>query len=130
VHVDSCLSFFRQLNILPLYSKYIFSVSMFVAKNLDTFKSNSAVHAHGNNTRDTRQGPDLHFPSNKLVRVQKSVYYSGIKIFSHLPYGIRNLSSDVIKFKLTLKRFLLAGSFYSSNVYYEWNTRSDRGSYK
>jgi hypothetical protein len=32
--------------------------------------------------------------------VQKGVYYSGIKIFNNLPYGIKNLSIDVIKFKL------------------------------
>jgi hypothetical protein len=58
-----------------------------------------------------RQGPDFHFPSNKLVNVQKGVYYSGIKIFNNLPYGIKNLSSDVIKFKLALKRFFLLVHF-------------------
>jgi hypothetical protein len=94
---------------------------MFVVKNLDTFISNSDIHGI-----NTRQGHDFHFPSNK---VQKGVYYSGIKIFSNLPYGIKNPSSDVIKFKLALKRFLLAGSFYSLNEYYKWNARGDLGSY-
>jgi hypothetical protein len=121
---DSCQSLFRQLNILPLYCQYIFSISMSVVKNLDTFKSNSAIHSI-----NTRQGPDFHFPSNKLVKLQKGVYYSGIKIFNNLPYGIKKLSSDVIKFKLALKRFLLDGSFYSLNEYYEWNTRGDLDSY-
>jgi hypothetical protein len=122
---DSCCPLFRQLNILPLYTQYIFSISIFVVKNLDTFKSNSAIHGV-----NARQGPDLHFPSNKLVKVQKGVYYSGIKMFNNLPYGIKNLSIDVIKFKLALKMFLLAGTFYSLNEYYEWNTRGDLGSYK
>jgi hypothetical protein len=121
---DSCRPLFRQLNILPLYSQYIFSISMFVVKNMETFKSNSAIHGI-----NTRQGPDFHFPSNKLVKLQKGVYYSGIKIFNNLPYGINNLLSDVIKFKLALKRFLLASSFYSLNEYYEWNTKGDLGSY-
>jgi hypothetical protein len=98
---------------------------MFIVKNLDTFKFNYAIHGI-----NTRQGSDLHVPSNKLVKVQKGVYYSGIKIFNNLPYGIRNLTSDVIKFKLALKRFLLASSFYSLNEYYEWNIRGDLGFYK
>jgi hypothetical protein len=29
-----------------------------------------------------------------------------------------------------LKKFLLLGSFYSLNEYYEWNKRDDLGSYK
>jgi hypothetical protein len=39
------------------------------------------------------------------------------------------LSSDVINFKQALKKFLLLGSFYSLNEYYEWNVRDDLGSY-
>jgi hypothetical protein len=83
---DSCRPLFRQLNILPLYSQYIFSVSIFVVKNLDIFKFNSALHSI-----NTRQGFDLYLPSNKLAKVQKGVYYSGIKIFTNLPQSIRNL---------------------------------------
>jgi hypothetical protein len=33
-------------------------------------------------------------------------------------------------FKQALKKFLLLGSFYSLNEYYEWNKRDDLGSYK
>jgi hypothetical protein len=61
--------------------------------------------------------------------VQEGVYYSGIRIFNNLPQSIRNLSSDVINFKQALKRFLLLGSFYSQNEYYEYNMRDDLGSY-
>jgi hypothetical protein len=39
-------------------------------------------------------------------------------------------SSDVINFKQALKQFLLLGSFYSLNEYYEWNKTDDLGSYK
>jgi hypothetical protein len=106
---DSCHPLFRQLNILPLYSQYIFSA------------------IHGINTR---QGSHLHFPTNKLAKVQKGVYYSGIRIYNNLPLSIRNLQNDIIRFKQALKRFLLTGSFYSLNEYYEWNTRGDLDSYK
>jgi len=36
-----------------------------------------------------------------------------LKIFNHLPQNIKNLSWNVKKFKLALKRFLLMGSFYT-----------------
>jgi hypothetical protein len=122
---DSCYPLFRQLNILPLYSRYILSVSIFVVKNLDLFKFNSAIHSI-----NTRQGSDLHLPTNKLAKVQKGVYYSGIRIFNNLPQDIKNLLNDVNKFKQALKKFLLAGSFYSLSEYFEWKTRDDLGSYK
>jgi hypothetical protein len=77
-----------------------------------------------------QQSFDLHFPTNKLAKVQKGVYYSGIRIFNNLPQGIRNLLNDTIKFKQALKMFLLAGSFDSLNEYYELNTRDDLASYK
>ena len=84
---DSCRPLFRQLNILPLYSQYILSVSIFVVKNLDILKFNSAIHSI-----NTRKGSDLHLPTNNLAKVQKGVYYSGIRIFNNLPQDIKNLS--------------------------------------
>jgi len=50
-YTDPCLLLFKKLNILPLYSQYIFSLSTFVVKNTDAFKSNSAIHSI-----NTRQG--------------------------------------------------------------------------
>jgi hypothetical protein len=42
---ESCHPLFRQLNILPLYSHYIFSLLLFVVKNLGIFSFNSDVHS-------------------------------------------------------------------------------------
>jgi hypothetical protein len=64
-----------------------------------------------------RQIAHLHLPANKLAKVQKGVYFSGIRAFNNLPQSIRDLSSDVINFKQALKKFLLFGSFYSLNEY-------------
>jgi hypothetical protein len=64
-----------------------------------------------------------------LSKYQKGVYYSGIKIFNHLPQNIKNLSCKVKKFKLALKRFLLMGSFYSLDEYFDWISRSDLGTF-
>jgi hypothetical protein len=122
---ESCRPLFKQLNILPLYSQYIFSLLLLVVKNLGIFSFNSDVHSI-----NARQGSHLHLPANKLTKVQKGVNYSWIRIFNNLPQSIRDLSSDVINFKQALKKFLLLGSFYSLNEYYEWNMKDDLGSYK
>jgi len=42
---DSGYPLFTKLNILPLHSQYIFSLSTFVVKNTDAFKLNSAIHS-------------------------------------------------------------------------------------
>ena len=87
------------------------------------FSTNSKVH-----TINTRHRSDLHSPSTNLTKYQKGVYYSGIKIFIHLPKNIKNLSWNVKKFKLASKRFLLMGSFYSLE-YFDWISRSDLGTF-
>jgi hypothetical protein len=81
---------------------------MFVVRNIEEFTSNSEVHSINSHHKS-----DLYPPSIKLTKYQKGVYYSGIKIFSHLPQNIKNLSWNANKFKLALKRFLLMGSFYT-----------------
>jgi len=54
-----------------------------------------------------------------LTKVQKGVYYSGIDFFNCLPAKIKGLSSDVKKFKTALKGFLLEGSFYTLQEYFD-----------
>jgi len=61
---------------------------------------------------------DLYVPTASLMVYQKGVYYSGIKIYNHLPTAIKDLSDDVNKFKLALKRYLLHNSFYSLEGYF------------
>ena len=53
---DSCRELFKKLEILPLYSKYIFSLSIFVIKNKHLFSTNYTVQhtkCYGNETRYT-----------------------------------------------------------------------------
>ena len=90
---------FKDLNILPMQSRYIYSILLFVTKNKDTFLSNSQVHKI-----NTRQTSDLYVPTANLTIYQKGVYYSEIKIYNHLPTAIKNVSDDNNKFKLASKR--------------------------
>ena len=110
---DSCRDLFKKLHVLPLQSQYIFSLLMFVAKNTDLFKTNSAVHSF-----NTRFHYDLHIPAANLTVFQKGVWYSGAKIYNHLPLALKQLSHDTSKFKAALERFLLTISFYTLEEYY------------
>jgi hypothetical protein len=74
-----------------------------VVKNTDAVKSDSAIHS-----TNTRQGFDLHSPTTNLIKAQKPVYYSRIKLFNNLPFNIKQLPHDTNKFKLALTKFLPA----------------------
>jgi len=118
----SCHELFKKLNIFPLYLQYILSLLLFVVKNIEEFSMYPEVH-----TINTRHISDLHLHSINLTKYQKGVYYSGIKIFSHLPQNIENLSWNIKKFILPLKGFLLMGSFYSFDEYFDWISMSYLG---
>jgi len=109
----SCRQLFKDLNILPILSQYIYSVLLFVTKNKHQFLSNSQV-----NKINTRQTLDVYVPTANLTIYQKGVYYSGIKIYNHLPTAIKELSDDKNKFTLALKRYLLHNAFYSLEEYF------------
>jgi hypothetical protein len=103
---DSCRELFQRLEILPLYSQYIFSLSIFVIKTKHLHNTNNQIHsAH------TRFKTNLHPPIANLTKFQKGLYYSGIKIFKNLPHDIKDLANQIILFWIALKRFLLTNSF-------------------
>ena len=64
----SCQQLFKDLNILPIQTQYIYSILLFVAKNKDPFLSNSPVHKI-----NTRQTFDLYVPTANLTLYQNGV---------------------------------------------------------
>ena len=110
---DSCRSLFKRLEILPLPCQYIFSLMVFVAKNQGNFQTNSGVH--GINTRNKN---NLHKPNANLSCFQRGAYYSGIKIFNKLPCNLKNLIGNVVQFKIGLKNYLNAHTFYSLDEFF------------
>jgi len=109
----SCRELFKNLEILPLYSQYIFSISIFVIKNKYLFHTNNQTHSI-----HTRYKPNLHPPTANVTKFQKAVHYSAIKIFNNLPHEIKDLANDILTFRNALKRFLLTNSFYNSKEYF------------
>jgi hypothetical protein len=86
---------FKKLNILPLHSQYILSLSLFVVKNINMFKLNSMVHSI-----NSRHCSELYLPTAHLNKLQRGVNHSGIKVFNCLRTGIKSLSSDIRKLTL------------------------------
>jgi hypothetical protein len=112
---DSCRDLFKKLELLPLYSQYIFSLLIFMIKNKHLFSTNYDIHSV-----HTIFKTNFHLPIANLTKFQKGVYYSGIKIFNNLPHNIKDLASDIKMFRNALKRFLLTNPLYNSHEYFNY----------
>jgi len=119
----SCRGLFKELGNLPLSSQYILLLTLFVAKNREDFIINSDIHPY-----DIRFNTNLHPSSARLTKYQKGTYFLGIKIYNCLPTRIKQFSGDINKFKLALKKFFSAGSFYSIEEFLHWSTLGDLNS--
>jgi len=108
---DSCRELFKNLEILPLYSQYTYSI--YVVKNKHLFHTNNQIH-----NIHTRFKTNLYPPTANFTEFQKAVHYSAIKIFNNLPHEIKDLANDILLFWNALKRFLLTNSFYNSKEYF------------
>ena len=120
---DSCHQLFKNLKILPLKSQYIISLLLFIAKNRDVHELNSEIH-----NINTRFSSDLHTLTANLITFQKGPFYFGIKVFNHLPTGIKNTSRNIKQFRSVLKSFHLINSFYLLKEYFTLNSNRDLGS--
>jgi len=116
---DSYRELFKKLEILPLCSQYIFSISIFVIKNKHLFYTNNQIHS-----THTRFKTNLHPPTANIIKFQKGVYYSAIKIFNNFPHNIKDLANEIVLFQNALKRVLLINSFYNSKEYFNYQRYS------
>jgi hypothetical protein len=93
---------FNSLKILPLQPQYILSLLLFTVNNKNKFKYNSDIK-HIKST----QKSNFHQPSSNLSLYQKGVCSIIIKMFNHLPEGIKNFSDNLQHFESALKNYLL-----------------------
>jgi len=103
------------MEIMTLYSQYIYSLVLYSVNNKHPFDANNKIHKY-----KSRNNNNLHRPVANLSKFNKGAYISGIKVFNHVPQYIKPLTNDHKYFKSTLKRFLYHHSFYSMNGYYEY----------
>jgi hypothetical protein len=98
---DSCREPFKELDILPSCSQYIFSLLVFVIDNISYFKMNLELYEANN----------FYLSQPRLSIYMNGVYYMGIKAFNHLPSYIKRLLDNKNQFKNTLKNDLLLNYF-------------------
>jgi hypothetical protein len=84
------------MNILPLYSQYIFSCLIYITNNKHLCITNQEIH-----NINTRSNPQFHISSTNITKFEKGLFYSRIQLFSHLQSHIRSLSDDIKLFKKT-----------------------------
>jgi hypothetical protein len=113
-----CRKIFKQLNIFPLQSQYTFSILIFISKNRELFRFNSEIHGIS-----TRCNSNLHLSSTTLTLFKKATFYSGSRIFNHLPSNIKDLLHNEKQFKSILKKYLLQNCFYTVEEYFNANIK-------
>jgi hypothetical protein len=96
------------IQIIPLPCEYIFSLLNFVINNLEHSQTNPAIHCV-----NTRNKHHLRRPPANLTCLQKSTYYSGIKVFNKLPASLKSLKNEKATFKIVPKQCLNTHSFCS-----------------
>jgi len=69
--MDSYRELFKSMEILPLYSPYLFSLLMYVVNNKHLFTKTLEFHNHG-----TRSAINFHLPTTNLTKYQKGTYYT------------------------------------------------------
>jgi len=113
----SCRNLFRKLEILPSISQYSLLLMLFVVKNKNLLTLNSE-----NRTKSARQSNNFYQPITNFTAYQKGVHYMGIRVFDSLPPYIKDISNNVRKFQIYLKRFLHIHSFYYIEEYFQYKS--------
>ena len=109
----SCRRLLKKLEILAVPNQYIYSLMSFFVGNQENIQTNSSVHSI-----NTRNKHHLHRPVANLSCFQKGASNSGIRIFNSLPRSITSLKSEKSQFRIALREFLNANSFYSVDEFF------------
>jgi hypothetical protein len=91
----------------------MFSILMFVAKNINYYKFYSDIH-----NVNTRHIIDLYQPSSSLSVFKNGIFNMSIKIFNKLPSEIKILVDDIKLFKKNVN-FFYSNSFYTIQECFE-----------
>lgn len=106
---DSCRLLFVQHRILTLPSLYILETVSLMYKKVR--------HQHRENSYNTRQVAVVPLPIPHSALTKNSIFYSGRKIFNHLPVALRSLDT-LAKFKSAVRAVLIQKAYYDVAVYF------------
>jgi hypothetical protein len=68
-HRNSCRQLLKNWGILQFYSQYVFSLMMFVVKNMYSYITNQEIHGV-----NTRQNTDIHLISVRLTAFEEGTF--------------------------------------------------------
>jgi hypothetical protein len=109
----SCREHFRDMNIFPLRSQYIYSLIMFVVKNRYISDTNNAHYEI-----NTRHIMNIHMNRVNLAIYGNGVNHMAVRVFNALPNTLKDNFNDIKKFKVNLKKFLYIRSFYTLDEFF------------
>jgi hypothetical protein len=98
---DSCREIFRRMQILTLYSQYIYSLLLFTINNKHLFTTNNEIHEY-----NARNINNLHPSLTNSTKFKNGPYTMYIKVFNHLPQTLKDATHSPKQFRALLKRFL------------------------
>lgn len=110
---DSCRQSFRDLQIMPLMTLFIFNSVIFAKRYFDNFKLNNQVHSYS-----TRRQNNIHVSYRRTTQAGKSVYHTTVDLFNNLPSSLKNIK-NFDKFKAEAKKYFKMQSFYTIEEYFD-----------
>lgn len=107
---ESCRDTFRQNNILTAYGVYIYEVLLFTYKNRENLVD--LTYRHDYETRNI----NYMYPKHRLSNFEKSLLYTGIKMYNRLPNHVKGCG-NLHTFKKSVFRFLILLEPYNMDEY-------------
>ena len=77
---DSCREAFRNMEIMTLYSQYIYSLILYTLNNKHLITTNNEIHKY-----KTSNNHNLHLPTANLSQFNNGAYISGIDFLTTFP---------------------------------------------
>jgi len=72
------------IKVLLMYSQYIYSLILYTVHNKHLYNTNKEINKYR-----TSYNNNLQLPIVNLPKFNKGAYFSGIKVFNHLPEYIK-----------------------------------------
>jgi hypothetical protein len=103
---DSCVTFFKKLDILTLPCLYILNTIFYLLDNCNHIQKIDGAQDH-----DLRNKKDIRLNTHKIIKWSRGPTEMGAKLYNSLPESIK--SKEGVPFKNALKGYLLRNCFYS-----------------
>lgn len=107
-----CRQLFVNLNIMTVYSTYIFRLALFMFKH-----RRGVTRVNDNHSYSTRHGNEMRLERHSLALYERGSYYMGKKICNKLPSFITG-SATTQQFRRRLSLFLVRSPFYNMSEFF------------